>query len=179
MLDSVRAARRAYSGLSRAGSGRATQEQTAHRPLSACAAALLGTWCIFGGWTTLAHLVSEDEGWHYQRPDSTAAVVGMPGWWNPSDIGTLRRILAAKDRTNGVPWLVLYPADTPKTSLQYIRAQLAYHEYPLRVDVSAVGSELPSPRYAGIITPPSVELQHAGEFQSTPEGFRIYAGLGQ
>lgn len=160
------------------GATRLAQAAAPNRLLAACAAALLGTWCLFGGWITLERLASEDEGWYYARP-AKPGVVGMTHWWDPEEISALRRILSRQERADGVPWLVLYPSDTPPRSLQYIRAQLAYFEYPLRVDVSLVDHKPPEVRYAGIITPPSLELPDVGEPQVTPEGFRIYSQLQQ
>lgn len=145
-----------------------------NRLLVVCTAALLGTWCVFGGLVTAKALLSEEEGWYYARSDAAAGVVGMATWWRPEDITTLRSILAQYDRTDGVPWLVLYPSDIPHASLQYIRAQLAYHEYPLRVDVIREGSALPAEHYAGVITPPTLELSDSGEPVLSLEGFRIY-----
>ena len=147
-----------------------------NRLLPACAAALLGTWCVFGGWITVGHFTGEKVKPYYAHM-AGSAVVGIPGWWDPADVAALRSTLASQDRTDGIPWLVLYPSDTPSRSLQYIRAQLAYFEYPSRVDVLAVGAPLPGERYAGIITPPSVELANAGEPLVTTEGFRIYRGF--
>jgi hypothetical protein len=138
------------------------------------AAALLGAWCVAGAASSASSFLDAAQSVRNARSEGVA-VVGIPLLGAPY-VAVLRHVLASVERTGDAPWLVMIPNTTPLVVAEYIRAQLAYADYPLRVDVAPLERVRHDASYEGIVVVPGVKYPWAGEVVQVIEGYRVYRG---